>query len=581
MFPAASASRVCATLLAAFAIVIGSGLVTQAQPPASKGGVGLVTLDFLALGRDGQPIADLKPEEVSLKIGGRARPLTSVNPIDVTAAGPAAAASLPPPFGSNVATQESRAIVLVVDDDSFRVGTERALREAADTFLDNLAPTDRIALVTMPYGGTRVSLTTEQEAVRKSLAGVIGQAPLRETAEDTACRSRRTLESLRGLFDGFAGSPVPVTVAFVSASMSGPNEQVIRQEQRVATCALLPDNFNQVGAAAAAAGARLYIIEPVGIANQVVGLEHLAGVTGGVRMHLGGTDENAFTRILRETASFYRATFEPEPSQRNGNAHRVELRVSRPDVTVRVRPTLRIDRAGGTAAATPKDLLRQSAVVRDLPLRVAGFPSRESGQKNVKIVALGEPLEASAVLTSAAAGLVDANGKLVAQAVFEAADLKPGQPVMAAMLAAPGAYRLRFAATDSAGRTGTADYDLEAEVRQAGSLQLSGLVLGLSRGGFVARLQFGKEPVAIAYLELYGGKPGQPVSAVFEVARTLNGPPIVSMPGTMAAVGDRYSVTAPIPIGNLSPGDYIVRAIVGAVGEPATRVERTLRKVIE
>ena len=231
---------------------IGSGLVTEAQPPASKGGVGLVTLDFLALGRDGQPIADLKPEEVSLKIGGRARPLTAVNPIDVTAAAPAAAASLPPPFGSNVGTQESRAIVLVVDDDSFRVGTERAVREAADTFLDNLGPTDCIALVTMPYGGTRVSLTTEQEAVRKSLAGVIGQAPPRETPDDMACRSRRTLDSLRGLFDGFAGSPLPVTVAFVSASMSGP-EQVIRQGQRVATCALLPDNFNQVGAAAAAA----------------------------------------------------------------------------------------------------------------------------------------------------------------------------------------------------------------------------------------------------------------------------------------------------------------------------------------
>ena len=130
--------------------------------------------------------------------------------------------------------------MLVVDNDSFRVGTERALREAADTFLDKLAPTDRIALVTMPYGGTRVSLTTEQEAVRASLAAVIGQAPRNETPDDMACRSRRTLDSLRGLFEGFIGSPVPVTVAFFSASMVGPNEQTIRSEQTVARCALLP-----------------------------------------------------------------------------------------------------------------------------------------------------------------------------------------------------------------------------------------------------------------------------------------------------------------------------------------------------
>ena len=50
---------------------------------------------------------------------------------------------------------------------------------------------------------------------------------------------------------------------------------------------------------------------------------------------------------------------------------------------------------------------------------------------------------------------------------------------------------------------------------------------------------------------------------MFELARTLNGPPLVSMPGMLAVAGDHYSATAPIPIGTLSPGDYIVRAVVG------------------
>ena len=151
---------------------------------------------------------DLKADEVSLKLGGRARPLTAINLVDVAgSAQPSAVSPLPPPFGTNVQTRESRAFVLVVDNDSFRVGTERPLREAADTFLDKLVPTDRIALVTMPYGGTRVSLTTEQEAVRASLAGIVGQAARNESPEDMACRSRRTLDSLRGLFEGFIGSP--------------------------------------------------------------------------------------------------------------------------------------------------------------------------------------------------------------------------------------------------------------------------------------------------------------------------------------------------------------------------------------
>jgi hypothetical protein len=546
-----------------------------------RSGVSLVALDFLALGRDGAPIPDLKPEEVSVKIGGRARPVQALNFISALPDPSQRVVSpLPPPFGSNIPTQDSRAFVLVVDDDSFRVGTERALREAADTFLDELAPTDRIALVTMPYGGTRVNMTTEQEMVRASLAQIIGQAPSRETPDDFATRSRRTLESLTGLFAGLAGSPWPVTVAFFSAGMAGPNQQEIRTGQPIAGYALRPEMWQQVGTAAAASGARLYIIEPVGLSNQTEGLEHLAGVTGAVRYTLGGQGENAFTRILRETSGFYRLTFEPEASQRNGNMHRVELRASRPDVTVRVRPSIRIDRSDARAGE-PKELLRQTTVYRDLPLRVTGFTSRETGQTKLKVVALGEPIDSATALTAAAVGLIDMKGSLVAQSLFGAGQLKPGQPITAAMLVPPGIYRLRLAAADSGGRVGTSDYDLEAELRQAGPLQLSGLVLGLSRGGFVPKLQFGIEPVALAYLEIYGGQAGQKVSATIDIARTFNGPAILTMPGALAATGDHHSVTAALPIAALSPGDYIVRASVGVVGQPFTRVERTLRKVVE
>jgi VWFA-related protein len=550
-------------------------------PPAFKGGISLVSIDFQAIGRDGHPVTDLKAADVTLRIGGRARPVESLNLVDVAAAGTRTPVSpLPPPFGTNIQSQDSRAFVLVVDDDSFRVGMERALREAADTFLDSLAPTDQVALVTMPYGGTRVDLTTEQERVRASLAQVVGQASIRETAEEMACRTRRTLDSLAGLMNGFASASSPVTVAFFSASLVGPNEQVVRSGGRVATCALMPEMFQQVGNATAASGARLYIIEPVGLSNQDAGLDHLAGVTGGVRLHLGGTEENAFTRILRETSAFYRLAFEPELSQRNGNSHRVELRLNRPDVTLRVRPSVVIARPDPRASRSPADMLRQAAVFRDLPLRVAGFVSRETGQTRLKVVALAETADPSMMLAAASVGLVDeSSGKLIAQA-----ELAPGQlkasPYVAGLLAPPGSYRLRFAATDSQGRMGTADHQVTVELRQAGHLHLSSLLLGLSRGGFLPRLQFGAEPVALAYVDIYGGKPGEQVAATFELARTMNGPAVVTVPGALAAAGDHHSATAAIPIGALSPGDYIVRATIGIVGQPATRVERTLRKVV-
>ena len=141
--------------------------------------------------------------------------------------------------------------------------------------------------------------------MRASLASIARRAPRNETPNSgAACSdSRRCAGS-----SVFIGSPIPVTVAFFSASMVGPNEQAIRSERSVATCALLPENFRQAGAAAADAGVRLYIIEPVGIANQIAGLDHLAGVTGGVRLALGGVEDNAFTRVLRETSAFYCAS---------------------------------------------------------------------------------------------------------------------------------------------------------------------------------------------------------------------------------------------------------------------------------
>ncbi len=76
--------------------------------PPLKSGISLVSLDFLAIGRDGQPVPDLKAEEVSLKLGGRARPLTAINLVDVVgSAQPSAVSPLPPPFGTNVQTRES------------------------------------------------------------------------------------------------------------------------------------------------------------------------------------------------------------------------------------------------------------------------------------------------------------------------------------------------------------------------------------------------------------------------------------------------------------------------------------------
>src|SRR5688572_4207560 len=169
------------------------------QTPVFRSGVELVAVDFMALSPDGAPVTDLKPEDVTLRVDGRTRLLRSLQWIQVAGPGAPATDWIPPPFGSNTASDAGRGIIIVLDDESLTTGREAPLRSAVRRFLSALTPRDRVALVTMPYGGLRVDFTNEHDRVAQSLATITGQASRGETGSDAACRTRRTLESLVGL----------------------------------------------------------------------------------------------------------------------------------------------------------------------------------------------------------------------------------------------------------------------------------------------------------------------------------------------------------------------------------------------
>jgi VWFA-related protein len=573
---------------------------------AAERGLDLLTVDFLAVGATGRPVPDLRPEEVTLKVDGQARSIRTLQLITVapgsSGGGAPPAIPLPPPYGTNTASEAGRTAVIVLDDQSLPPGREGPLREAASRFLSRLAPRDRVGLVTMPYGGVKSHLTTDHGRIREVLAGLAGQAPTAETGSDLACRSRRTLEALADFFRGLAPGEAPRVVIFVTSALAAP-----RRDAPImlapGMCELTTDDFQHVGTAVGAAHAHLYVVQTedpqltpgealteniagvgfTGPTNPLAGIEHLAGVTGAHRLHLAA-GPGALERVTHETSAYYLASFEPARSDRNGQSHQLEVRVAREGVETRSWPAVtfpRTDARRQPVPETPRQMLAVATVFRDLPLRVAGYASEPSEDGKLKVVSIVESSDPSASLSAAVVALIDANGRLVAQWTASADDLAR-VPVVAAMRVAPGRYRLRAAAVDGAGRRGTADEHLFTELTPAGSLSLSSIILGLLRdGAFVPRLQFSAEPVAMAYLELYGGVPGAPVSAVLELATTLNGPAAVTVPLAIGPTADagRYRATAALPIGNLPDGDYIVRAIVGIEGQAAGRVTRTLRKV--
>jgi VWFA-related protein len=556
----------------------------------------VVAVDFQAFDADGRPVPDLSSADVTLRVGGKVRPIRDLRFVRLEGAPSTDAMRIPPPYGSNVlpdSAKPSRSVVIVIEDESLPPGGEAAMRDALGVLLGLLGPDDRAALATVPHGGLKVDFTTDHRRVRAALDSITGQAERSESADDAACRTRNTIQALTGLLDDLAGGDGPTTVLFFSTGLTGLTPMTLQTQAQagqaqpvIGRCMILTDLFQHLGSAAEAARANFYIIPPdsSGVTQRAIeGIEHLAGATGGTRLGMATAAESALARVLRETSGYWVATFEPEPAERNGLSHRLDVKVAREAVTVRTRagitiPAVRAD-VPATFAVTARDLLQQGRTFRELPLRVAGFASRLAGDTRLRVIALAESAE-PAVLTSASISLVDGNGKVVAQWHAQDAELVVPQ-LHAAFLAAPGMYRLRVAAVDQSRRRGTADFELDASLMPAGALRLSSIVVGLSRDGrFLPRLEFGSEASAMVQFEIYGGTPGMAIGAMLDVSDAVNGNALLATRLVVEATGepDRFIAKGTLPIGALPAGDFVVRAIVEIQGQPAGRIVRTVRK---
>ena len=581
------------TVLAA--VLLAAALHAQNTPAGPNPQTVLV--DFIALSASGTPVLDLKAEEVTVKIGSRERPVRRLEIVQT--GGGAGVDDVPLPFASSVAGRpRNRSVLIVIDDESIRPQREETFRPALSQLIGSLSPSDRVAVVTVPLGGIRADFTTDHAKVRQIINSIGGKAPRSQTASDFACRTRRTLEELTSVLESLGGGEGPISVVFVSSAMSGPTRDSAT-DKRIGPgmCELVVEKFEELGIAAAKARATFHVLQPedqmispgtltpgdisgTTVTQMVAGVEALAGVTGAEQMRLGGQTGDTVERILRHSV-YYAATLDATPDDRG--VTRLEIGTSRPGVTIRSRPRVALTKAnpdaGRKTAVTPRDMLRQARGYSEFAMRAIGYASDSPGDTRLRIIALAEA-EPSARINAAAVGLFDKDGKLIGQWTARPEELTGG-PIMAAMPAPPGRYRMRVAATDESGRAATADYDLDAELTAAGAVKLSGLFLGVSREGeFQPRMIFSTEPTAIARVELTGVPEGAPPTARVEIARSLNGPSIASLPAAVSRSQDptRATLSGVLPIAALTPGDYVIRVVVTAAGGQG-RVIRTLRKV--
>jgi len=572
-------------------VVLAFGAAALAAPGAGAQPKAMpVRFDFRVLTEDGAQVRDLKAEELSLKVNGKPRQIQSLSRFSTVSDKSSPGSDLPPPYASNAAGASGRAIHILIDDDSIAPGREAEVREAVRLITSELGPDDRVGVMTA-QGQLNIRPGADPTKVRLAVDNLSGRAVTKETEQDAQCRTVKLLAALSTVIS-VSGS-TPTTIVLFAGGMSPPKikqVQIGSLNSSAATndlCPVTTEDFQNIGNLAGSAHADLYVFHVTeGMVErsttQAAGIESLAGVTGSEIVRLNTTAQPSIARMLRETSAYYVGTFEPDPGERTGSPMRLELRTTRDKVRVRARPVIEIPKETKRAALKPQDMLRVAGEHHELPLRAAAYTSRAPGSEDVKIVALFEGVEPGATLASASVGLFDEKNTLKKQWTAQSADLAK-RPHTAAIIAPPGVYRLRVAAVDAAGRAGTTDYDLLAEVPRADPLKVSALVLGTQQQGtgFAPRLEFsGADAVAIGLLEIYGVPKSSTVTVDLEVAPSLNGTPLANAQTTVSqgTVEDTRIAFGGFSIASLAPGDYQMRAVITLDGKPVGRVVRTLRK---
>ncbi|CAN5743782.1 hypothetical protein BH24ACI5_BH24ACI5_03570 [soil metagenome] len=306
-------------LIYALAAALGSAPPHQTQPPPA-----ILEVDAVAVDRHGNPVTDLRPEDVEVWLERYRIPLASLTAL------------------SDVDERRRRSIVLILDDIAVPPTLVPRAREAARRFVTGLEAGDRMAIVTLTGGGAQS--TDDRAALRRAIDayGVRATPPIR--AEDLAAQVLNTLTTVsRGAAEtpGHRRTVVGIGAGWMFDTPVPPSAAVrdLRPEWTTAVRAM------------ALANVALYVIDPggVGASRATSGSGGMARDTGGHAFLNTNDLDGAVERILREAVTYYIVRFEDPPFFRTAPLRKLDVRVRRPGVTLRARQLI---------AGNPDDIRR-------------------------------------------------------------------------------------------------------------------------------------------------------------------------------------------------------------------------------
>ena len=541
--------------LVALVLILPAVRLAGAQAPV------VTTLDVVVTTTDGRSVADVRPDELIVRLNGRPQSVTGVR-VARPATSPVRVAQ-PQPYGSNDGVAGRTAAVLV---DVARLSSARAegLRTGLADLTRALPPTDRLALIPLAGDTRPVDFTTTHARVLDAATALTLRTSPTWSAKQDAEAVESTLGALGRAAVMLGAEPGVKTLILVT--------------EPFAVSGRLRESIQALGELVARNRIALYIVLPHATAVAASnGINALAAGTGSMVLPLG-----SWSTVVAQEHARVELTLSNDEDLDAGTMARALVTTTRPGLVARSAPFAYVPTTVTDGLTSLTDMVRESRVFTDLPLRVAAYPVLHSDRSSIRLLIVADTIEPDRSLAWSEFGLIAPDGRMATQWT-ETREALAQRPFISGVIAPEGTYRLRWAASELSGRRGTVDVEVEARFTQAGPFRLSALMVGqLAADTFVPVLQPQADTTDVEwYAEVYGDLAAdQTLTTRLEVATSLTGTALSTTPGRVLTSPDpsRRAITGSVDVRALDAGDYLLRATLVVNGTDAGTVIRTFRK---
>ncbi|PYR40730.1 MAG: hypothetical protein DMF93_10280 [Acidobacteria bacterium] len=639
------------------------------QGPTFKVRVDYVEVDVVVTDRQGNLVRDLKKEDFQVLEDGKSQSINTFTMVDIPierADRPLFAESpIEPDVKTNEKPFDGRVYVMVIDDLHTRFGRSIRVKAAAKQFIERrLGANDLMAIVhTAGSSDANQEFTNNKRlllaAVDKTSGRKLDSATANKTREFNNTRdlrqqgdplndpedaergfnARNTLDTLRNVADWFGSvRGRRKAILFVSEGIDYDiYDMIAGNGSNHHSASMVMDSTRDAISAATRSNVAIYGIDPRGLTdlgdesieiqsypddtslgigsgslqNELRlaqdSLRVLSDETGGFAVVNKNDFATAYQRIVEDNSSYYVLAYYP-PDPRPGRLHKIDVRVTRPGLTVRARKGYvtpkkadAVTTANTKGPSTPelREAIDSPLPVSGLTLHVFAAPFKGAAPNASVLFGVemrGRDLQlaqnAKVVLSYLA---IDQNGKIKAGNTDSLAmpNLKPetrarieqtGLRVLNRLDLPPGKYQLRVAAHDTnGGNVGSVQYDLNVPDFQKAPFSVSGVVLTSGLGAALPTVRADEQlkpvlpgpPISLRsfpqndeialFAEVYDNEASKPhkvdivTTITTDEGRVLFKTDETRDSSDLGGARGGYGYTTRIPLKELAPGKYVLK----------------------